>query len=90
MSTELMRRLVGLLPEPVRTAVTATTGFDASSIVAFGPSSMKSAPAARARDALCITSSCLRSEYESTTVSTSSERTISASSASGRIGIPSG
>ena len=39
-------RLVWLLPAPVRTAHTATTGFSLSSIVERGPSSVKSAPAA--------------------------------------------
>ena len=48
-------RLVWLLPQPVRTAQTATTGFVLSSIVAFGPSSVKSAPAASTIDALCMT-----------------------------------
>ena len=67
-----MRRLVWLLPLPVRTAQTATTGLAAWSIVRSGPSSRKSAPAARARDAVCITSSWERSEYERTTSSTRS------------------
>ena len=61
----------GSCPHPVRTAQTATTGFVDSIIVARGPSSRKSAPAARTVDALCITSSCERSEYASTTSSTS-------------------
>ena len=47
------------LAASVRTAVTATTGREASSIVARGPSRAKSAPAASTRDALCITSSWL-------------------------------
>ena len=55
-------RLVWLLPQPVRTAQTATTGFDERSMVALGPSKRKSAPAASTSDALCITVSCLRSE----------------------------
>ena len=55
-------RLVWLLPQPVRVAQTATTGFDEWSIVASGPISRKSAPAASTIDALCITVSCLRSE----------------------------
>jgi hypothetical protein len=55
-------RLVWLLPHPVRTAQTATTGFDEPSIVASGPSKRKSAPVESTSDALCITVSCLRSE----------------------------
>ena len=85
-----MRRLVWLLPLPVRTAHTATTGFVAPSIVRSGPRSRKSTPAASAREAMCITSSWERSEYDSTTSSTPSARISSSSSASGRIGIPSG
>ena len=42
-----MSRVVWLLPAPVRTAHTATTGTFAGSIVASGPSSTKLAPAAR-------------------------------------------
>ncbi len=57
-----MRRLVWLLPAPVRVAHTATTGFGHSSMVVRGPSSVKSAPAASTIDARCITSSCGRSE----------------------------
>jgi hypothetical protein len=56
------RRLVWLLPLPVRTAHTATTGFSLVNIVARGPSSVKSAPAASAREARCITSWCETSE----------------------------
>ena len=56
------RRLVWLLPQPVRTAQTATTGFVLSSIVELGPSSRKSAPAAITTEALCITVACDRSE----------------------------
>ena len=41
-----MRRVVWLLPEPVRTAQTAMTGFVLCSIVVAAPSSLKSAPAA--------------------------------------------
>ena len=89
-SSSPIRRLVWLLPQPVRTAVTATTGFVASSIVERGPRSRKSAPAASAIDALCITSSCARSEYARTTSSTASEPISSASRSSGTIGIPSG
>ncbi len=55
-------RLVCDLPQPVRVAQTATTGFAECSMVASGPSSRKSAPAASTIDALCITVSCLRSE----------------------------
>jgi len=49
--------LVWLLPAPVRTAHTATTGLLLGSIVASGPSRVKSAPAASTRDAKCITCS---------------------------------
>ena len=45
------------LPQPVRTAHTAITGTPVSSMVRRGPSRMKSAPAASAREARCITSS---------------------------------
>ena len=55
-------RLVWLLPLPVRTAQTPTTGFDDVNIVERGPSSVKSAPAASAIDARCMTSSCGTSE----------------------------
>ena len=48
-------------PHPVRTADTATTGTRASSAVRFGPRSVKSAPAASAREARCITCSWLTS-----------------------------
>ena len=40
------RRVVWLLPDPVRTAVIETTGFVDLTIVEAGPRSMKSAPAA--------------------------------------------
>jgi hypothetical protein len=43
------------LPEPVRTAQTATVGTFALSVVSFGPRSVKLAPAARTSLALCIT-----------------------------------
>ena len=46
---------VGLFPAPVLTAPTEITGFEDLSMVLFGPRSMKSAPAARAMEALCIT-----------------------------------
>ena len=55
-------RLVWLLPQPVRTAVTAITGLTLFSIVDLGPSRVKSAPAASAIDALCMTVSWARSE----------------------------
>ena len=55
-------RLVWLLPQPVRTAHTATTGLVLASIVERLPMSVKSAPAAIAIDARCITSSCDTSE----------------------------
>ena len=57
-----MWRVVWLLPEPVRTAQTATTGFSEVSIVSRGESSRNAAPAASARDAMCITCSCVTSE----------------------------
>ena len=55
-------REVWLFPQPVRTAVTATTGRGLVSIVAPGPSRRKSAPVASTRDAWCITSVWGRSE----------------------------
>ena len=55
-------RVVWLLPAPVRTAQTATTGTVASSIVSFGPSSSKFAPVASTRLAMCMTYSWLMSE----------------------------
>ena len=51
------RRAVWLLPAPVRTAQTATTGTLARSIVDRGPISRKSAPADSTSEALCITTS---------------------------------
>ena len=50
-----------------------------ASIVERGPSRRKSAPAASTIDALCMTSSCERSEYASTTSSTACARISSAS-----------
>ena len=50
-------RLVWLLPQPVRTAHTDTTGFVDWTMVASGPIRRKSAPLASTRDALCITTS---------------------------------
>src|SRR5579871_1755325 len=55
----------GLLPDPVRTAQTLTTGFEDRIIVEAGPASTKLGPAARTADALCITSASDRSEYAS-------------------------
>ena len=52
------QRAIGDLPQPVRTAVTAITGMHDDSMVRLGPSSMKSAPTASAREAICITCSC--------------------------------
>ena len=49
-----MRRETGLLPQPVRTAQTEITGTFATNCVRATPSSQKSAPAATARDARCI------------------------------------
>src|SRR5947199_9598586 len=62
-----MWRVVWLLPEPVRTAQTATTGFDEVIIVSRGASSRNDAPAASAGDPMCITSSCATAENENTT-----------------------
>ena len=84
------RLVVWLLPEPVRTAQTATHGFVEVSIVSRGDNSVNDAPAASARDATCITSPCLTSEYEKTTWSTSRSAISASSSSSGTIGIPSG
>ena len=55
-------RVVWLLPQPVRTAHTDTTGRLDTSIVSRVPSSRKSAPAATARDARCMTCSWETSE----------------------------
>ena len=52
---------MGDLPQPVRTAETATTGTGARSIVRSGPSSVKSAPRASARDASVMTWACVTS-----------------------------
>ena len=54
--------VVWLLPEPVRTAQTATTGLDDASIVSRGESRRYDAPAASAREPMCITCSCVTSE----------------------------
>ena len=83
-------RVVWLLPEPVRTAQTDTTGTLASSIVSFGPNSTKLAPAASASLPLCITYSCETSEYENTTSLTLSSLIRSVSSPSSWIRIPFG
>ena len=61
-SAPAIARVVWLLPTPVRTAVTATTGTSASSIVASGPSRRKFAPAAITSEPLLITYSCRTSE----------------------------
>ncbi len=81
-------RLVWLLPLPVRTAQTETTGLVAASIVEPGPGRLKSAFAAWTRAAQCMTCSYGTSEYANTTSSTSSLPTRSTSSSSGRMGIP--
>ena len=60
-SSREIQRLTGDLPQPVRTADTAITGTPAAIMVRCGPSSMKSAPAASAREARCITSAWARS-----------------------------
>ena len=49
------RRVVWLLPQPVRTAPMETTGLDDSTKVLSSPISRKSAPAAMTSEALCIT-----------------------------------
>ena len=54
-SSRATRRVVWLLPLPVRTAHTETTLTLARSMVALGPSSRKPAPAASTSEALCIT-----------------------------------
>ena len=56
------RRVVWLLPDPVRTAQIATTGFVEVSAVSCGDRSRKPAPAASAFEATCITCSCVTSE----------------------------
>ena len=45
------QRAIADLPQPVRTAVTAITGSEDFNMVRLGPSRVKSAPAASARDA---------------------------------------
>ena len=49
--------VVWLFPEPVRTAQTATTGFDEVSIVRCGERRLYVAPAARTREPMCMTCS---------------------------------
>ena len=56
------RRLVWLLPQPVRVAQHGDDGLGRAQHRRLGPSSRKSAPAASTIEALCITVSCLRSE----------------------------
>ena len=51
------QRAMADLPQPVLTAVIAITGRDETSMVRCGPSRAKSAPAASAREATCITCS---------------------------------
>ncbi len=48
-------REVWLLPQPVRTAQTETTGFSLLTMVSLGPSRTKDAPAACTWLALCMT-----------------------------------
>ncbi len=50
-----MRRVVWLLPDPVRTAHTEITGFRLLIIVVVALSSLKSAPAALTSEARSIT-----------------------------------
>jgi hypothetical protein len=78
------------LPEPVRTAQIATTGLRDASIVSCGESRWYDAPDASAREPMCMTCSCVTSEYANTTESISCSRTSCSSADSGRIGIPSG
>ena len=52
------QRAVCDLPTPVRTAQMAMTGRRDVSMVRVGPSSVKSAPAASAIEALCMTKAC--------------------------------
>ena len=51
-------RVVWLLPAPVRTAQTETTGTFAFSMLAFGPDQPEVGAAASTSEALCITVSC--------------------------------
>jgi hypothetical protein len=84
------QRANGDLPQPVRTAAIAMTGIEQESMVRFGPSKMKSAPAARAREAICMTCSCDTSLYANTTSPTAWARHNASSSLSGTIGMPVG
>ena len=61
-STLTTARLVWLFPAPVRVAQTATTGRAERSMVRRAPRSWKSAPAALALLARCMTSRCETSE----------------------------
>ena len=74
----------------MRTAQTETTGRVLSSMVRAGPSRAKSAPAAMARLAACMTCSWLTSLYANTTVSTRRSRIRVSSFASGKMGMPTG
>jgi hypothetical protein len=56
------RRVVWLLPLPVRTAHTAITGMEAASIVSPAPNKRKELPRAITRDACSITCWCETSE----------------------------
>ena len=58
----LMKRVVWLLPAPVRTAVMPMTGFDDLIMVLSAPSSSKSQPWAMQRLARCITVAWVTSE----------------------------
>src|SRR4030042_3266825 len=84
------RRVVWLLPEPVRTAHTETTGLVDFSWVVFIPISRKSAPAANTDDALCITTSWGMSLYANTTWSTFFSWINLSRSVSAKMGIPFG
>ena len=60
-SRRVSQRAVCDLPQPVRTAEIAMTGHRARSIVRRGPSSTKSAPAASAIEAWCMTAAWVTS-----------------------------
>ena len=74
----------------MRTAETAITGIFAGTMVRFGPSNVKFAPQASARDPTCMTASWGRSEYAKTTSSTASSRQSASRRSSGTIGMPVG
>ena len=85
-----IRLVVWLLPLPVRTAHTATTGTRAASMVWSAPSRRKSAPSATRREACSITCWCETSEYEKTASSILSRACSASIPLSAMIGMPSG